>query len=587
MTNFQEKTSLIWSIADLLRWGWKAHEYQDVILPLIVLKRLDAVLANTKPAVLAKYNELKDKVQNLDPILMQTSGYKFYNISVYDFKNLLNDPKNIAVNLLNYISGFNENMQEIIEKFTFDKQIKKLKDGNLLFLILEKFNKVDLSPEEVSNHDMGYIFEELIRKFSEMSNETAWEHYTPREVIQLMVNSLFIGDEEILSKPYIIRTIYDPACGTWGMLTTAKDTILRKINPEAEIQLYGQELNPVTYAISKSDMLIKWENADNIKGWDDDHSKASTLSNDQFRDQKFDYILSNPPYGVDWKKDQAKVEEEALRWSAGRFGAGTPRISDGQLLFLEHMISKMKPVSEGGSKIAVVFNGSPLFTGDAGSGESEIRRRVLENDLLETIIGLPDQLFYNTWISTYIWILNNRKSQKNKGKVKLIDARKFYKKMRKSLGSKRNEISIEDIEKIIELYKDTTESDLVKIFKTTDFAYRQITIERPLKDEDGKIATDKKWTPKSDWELRDTENVPYEMDVYEYFEKEVKPFVPDAWINEDKKYCDHKDGKVGKVGYEINFTRYFYTYQAPRSLEEIESDIEKVENDLLGLIKQL
>lgn len=587
MTNFQEKTSLIWSIADLLRWGWKAHEYQDVILPLIVLKRLDAVLANTKPAVLAKYNELKDKVQNLDPILMQTSGYKFYNISVYDFKNLLNDPKNIAVNLLNYISGFNENMQEIIEKFTFDKQIKKLKDGNLLFLILEKFNKVDLSPEEVSNHDMGYIFEELIRKFSEMSNETAWEHYTPREVIQLMVNALFVGDEEILSKPYIIRTVYDPACGTGGMLTTAKDTILRKINPKAEIQLYGQELNPVTYAISKSDMLIKGENADNIKGWDDDHSKASTLSNDQFRDQKFDYILSNPPYGVDWKKDQVKVEEEALRWSAGRFGAGTPRISDGQLLFLEHMISKMKPVSEGGSKIAVVFNGSPLFTGDAGSGESEIRRRVLEHDLLETIIGLPDQLFYNTWISTYIWILSNRKSKKNEGYVKLIDARKFSKKMRKSLGSKRNEISIEDIEKIIELYKDTKESDLVKIFKTTDFAYRQITIERPLKDEEGNPITDKKWTPKSDWELRDTENVPYEMDVYEYFKKEVKPFVPDAWINEDKKYCDHKDGKVGKVGYEINFTRYFYTYQAPRSLEEIESDIEKVEKELDGMIKTI
>lgn len=587
MTNFQEKASLIRSIADLLRWGRKAHEYQDVILPLIVLKRLDAVLAKTKSDVLNRYNELKGKVNNLDPVLMQTAGFKFYNTSVYDFQNLLNDPKNISTNLMSYIHGFSQNMQETIEKFNFDKQIKKLKDGNMLFLIIEKFNKVDLSLEAVSNHDMGYIFEELIRKFSEMSNETAWEHYTPREVIQLMVNVILLWDEEILKKPYIIRTVYDPACGTWGMLTIAKDTILEKINPKAEVQLFWQELNPVTYAVAKSDMLIKWENADNIKGWDDDHSKSSTLSNDQFREAKFDYILSNPPYGVDWKKDQAKVEEEALRGTAGRFWAGTPRISDGQLLFLQHMVSKMKKPTDGGSKIAVVFNGSPLFTGDAWSWESEIRRWVLENDLLDTIIGLPDQLFYNTWISTYIWILSNRKAPAKKGKVKLIDARNYFKKMRKSLWNKRHEISAEDIQKICELYKADAENEQVKIFKTTDFAFRQITIERPLKDEKGNIVKDKKWVMKPDGELRDTENVPYDMDVNEYFEKEVKPFVPDAWINADKKYCDHKDGKVGKVWYEISFTRYFYTYQPPRALEAIESDIENVENELLEMIKKL
>lgn len=587
MSNFQNQASLIRNIAELLRWGRKNHEYADVILPLIVLKRLDDVLAPTKEAVIEKYNSLKGKVQELTPILQQTSWFKFYNTSVYDFEKLLHDPKNIAVNLTNYINGFSENMQTIIEKFTFEKQIKKMKDGNLLFLIIENFHKIDLSLEAVSNHEMGYIFEELIRKFSEMSNETAWEHYTPREVIQLMVNTLLIGDEKTLEKPYIIRSVYDPACGTGGMLTIAKDTILGDINNKADIQLYGQELNPVTYAIAKSDMLIKWENASNIKGGEDSHAQASTLSNDQFREQKFDYILSNPPYGVDRKKDKSKVLEEVERWFSGRFGAGTPRISDGQLLFLQHMISKMKSPSDGGSKIAVVFNGSPLFTGDAGSGESEIRRRILEHDRLDTIIGLPDQLFYNTGISTYVWILSNRKAPEQEGKVKLIDARKYFHKMRKSLGSKRHEISEEDIQKIIALYKTKTDSKEVKIFNTTDFGYRQITIERPEIDEDWNIVKDKKWNPKSDTKLRDSENVPLDQDVYEYFDREVKPFVSDAWINEDKRYCDHKDGKVGKVGYDINFTRYFYEYEPPRDLEEIEKDIKEVDAKLAGMIENI
>lgn len=690
MTNFSEKVSLIRNIANLLRWGRKAHEYQDVIFPLVVLKRLDSVLEKTKPQVLKKYNEYKSKLNDLDPLLKSTAGYEFYNTSVYNFKSLLDDPSNIAKNLQNYISWFSQNMLDIIERFKFEDQLKKLKSGDLLYLIMKEFNKVNLSLDDVSNHDMWYIFEELIRKFSEMSNETAWEHYTPREVIQLMVNVLLEPDKEILKKPYIIRTVYDPACGTGGMLTTAKDAIVEQINEQADVQLFGQELNPVTYAVCKSDMLIKWENADNIKWWEDDHSKASTLSNDQLKWLHFDYILSNPPYWVEWKKDKVVVDEEAERWFAGRFGAGTPRISDGQLLFLQHMISKMKRVEDGGSRVAVVFNGSPLFTWDAGGGESEIRRWILENDLLEAIIGLPDQLFYNTWISTYIRVLTNRKTKETKGNVKLIDARNFYKKMRKSLGNKRHEISPEDINKIAELLLQSKDWELVKIFKTTDFAYRQITIERPIKlqltlnerifdevknintdfvkkedfkktvniidlfinfvwdfvfilpqtttflwqkqmkdmfkiykqktleatgeieikesnkddqlidsliyalferhgekHQDAEIFLDKKWNPKSDWDLRDSENVPYHMDINEYFDKEVKPFVPDAWINTDTKYCDIKDGKVGKVGYEINFTRYFYTYEAPRSLEDIETDILTVEKQLLDLVHKI
>jgi len=587
MTTTSNQASLIRNIADLLRWGRKNHEYQDVILPLIVLKRLDSVLAETKSQVIERHNELKWNVDDLDPILRQASGFKFYNTSVYDFEKLLHDPKNIAANLTNYINWFSENMQLIIEKFNFDNQIKKLKSWGLLFLIIEQFNKIDLSLETVSNHDMWYIFEELIRKFSEMSNETAWEHYTPREVVQLMVNTLLLWDEDILAKPYIIRTVYDPACGTGGMLTTAKDTILETINNKADIQLFWQELNPVTYAISKSDMLIKWENASNIRWWDDDHSLASTLSNDQFKWQKFDYILSNPPYWVDWKKDKVVILEEAERWFSGRFWAGTPRISDGQLLFLQHMISKMKPVSDWWSKIAVVFNGSPLFTGDAWSWESEIRRWVLENDLLDTIIWLPDQLFYNTGISTYIWLLSNRKTDKQKWKVKLIDSRNYFKKMRKSLWNKRHEISPEDIKKIIELYKTDEDTKEVKIFKTTDFGYRQITIERPLKDEDWNIVLDKKWNPKADSKLRDSENVPLDQDINEYFEKEVKPYVSDSWINEDKKYCDHKDNKIWKIWYELNFTRYFYEYKAPRSLEEIENDIKEVEENLNWLLTNI
>ena len=675
MENFNQKASMIWNIADILRGGWKQHEYQDVILPLLVLKRLDSILLDSKEKVLVKYNEYKGKINDLDPILKRTSGVAFYNTSDYDFRNLLGEPKHLAKNFKQYLNGYSKNVQDIFEKFDFDKQLERLEGGNLLFLVIQEINKVDLHPKNVDNHQMGQIFEELLRKFSEMSNETAGEHYTPRDVIGVMTKLLFSPDIKDLQKPHVIKKIYDPACGTSGMLSVSKDYILGNINKDADIFLYGQELNSVTYAVAKSDMLIKGDNPDLIRGGEKDHSKASTLSNDQFFGEVFDYGISNPPYGVDWKKDKDVVDREATRGYAGRFGAGTPRISDGQLLFLQHLISKMKPEKDGGSRIAIVHNGSPLFTGDAGSGESEIRRWILEKDLLETIVALPDQLFYNTGINTYLWFMTNRKSKEKKGKVQLIDARTFFKKTRKSLGSKRHEIDPESKKRIEELYEKFEENEFSKIFKNTDFAYRQITIERPLKlsfdvtdekiiklsetlgvdlkkvinkiikkktedseiplkimtaimhlkdkkwnnrevfikdvlkafekqavkssqkilktiidvvgerDENAEICKDKDGNIEPDGELRDFENVPYEMDIKKYFDKEVKPYVPDAWINES--VVDHKDGKVGIVGYEIPFTRYFYKYEAPRSLEVIEKDIEKVENELLGLLKQL
>lgn len=678
MNNFQSKVSLIWNIAELLRGSWKKHEYQDVILPLTVLKRLDSVLADSKADVLKHYNQFQGKV-SVDPILKDITKTGFYNISPYDFHKLLDDQKGIAKNLRNYINGFSDNVKVIIEKFDFEKHLSRLEGGNLLYLIIKEFNKVDLHPDTVSNHEMGYIFEELIRKFSEQSNETAGEHYTPREVIQMMVQVVFSPDKSQLAKEHAIKTIYDPACGTGGMLTVSKEFIHKHINKNANIYLYGQELNPVTYAIAKADMLIKREDADKIKGGEKDHSKASTLSNDQHRELKFDYMLSNPPFGNDWTKDKEDVDREVKRGFAGRFGAGTPRKSDGQLLFLQHMISKMRNKADGGSRIAIVFNGSPLFTGDAASGESEIRRWILENDWLEAIIALPDQLFYNTDISTYVWVLSNRKEIKRKGLVQLIDARSFFKKMRKNLGKKRKEIADEDQEHILTLYEEFKNAKYSKIFKTTDFAFRQITVERPLRlnfqvneerieqvkeqtafknlavskkkgdkallaieegelmqnkilevlkgvddkiyknredflkvfddkfkkadlklpaglkkavlaglserDEEAEICLDSKGKPEPDSELRDTENVPFDEDIYEYFKREVIPYVPDAWIDESKK--DHKDGNIGRVGYEIPVTRYFYQYEPPRALEEIESDIEKVENELLLMLKEL
>jgi type I restriction enzyme M protein len=435
MNNFHEQANFIWSIADLIRDVFKRSKYQDVILPFTVLRRIDCVLAPTKQEVLSTYNTIPEGLKNRSPLLTKSSGYAFYNTSRYDFEALVADSKDLAQNLHSYINGFSDNMREVLEKFDFNNTINKLDEAGLLYMVVERFKNIDLHVETVSNLEMGYIFEELIRKFNEALNENPGEHFTPREVISLMVDLLLLNEEERLSRKGYIALVYDPCCGTGGMLTVAKDRI-HKINQKVDVELYGQEVNPETFAVCKSDLYMKsadGKDAENIKF-------GSTLSNDQHRDKRFDYLLANPPYGKEWKLDQKAVEEEAAKGENGRFGAGLPRISDGQLLFLQHMLSRMRKVEDGGSRVAIVMNGSPLFTGDAGSGESEIRRWILEHDWLEAIIALPEQLFYNTGIATYIWVLSNRKDARRRKKVQLINATGFYAQMRKSLGDKRREI---------------------------------------------------------------------------------------------------------------------------------------------------
>lgn len=677
MNDFNKHVSFIWSVADLIRDSFKRSKYQDVILPFTVLRRIDCVLEPTKPEVLKANAKLKGRLENLDPPLCKASGFAFYNTSLYDFEKLLKDAPNLASNLRAYINGFSENMREVLEKFDFENTISKLEEAGLLFLVMERFKGVDLHPDVVSNIEMGYIFEELIRKFNEALNENPGEHFTPREVIRLMVALLLSQDTEALSHNHVVRTVYDPCCGSGGMLTITKEQI-QATNPLAEVHLFGQEVNPETFAMCKSDLYMKsadGRDAENIKF-------GSTLSNDRHRDRRFDYMLANPPYGKDWKRDQAAVEAEAERGYAGRFGAGTPRISDGQLLFLQQMLARMKQPEEGGSRVAIVMNGSPLFTGDAGSGESEIRRWILENDLLDAIVALPEQLFYNTGIATYVWILTNRKDPFRRGKVQLIDATALWVPMRKSLGSKRREISDDQIKEVKGIYEEFEDADpkLSKIFITENFGYRKITVERPLKqnyqasperieqlkdqkafqslaqsrkkdkeakareeaegrrqqeaildllskipggvftsrpdferalkraakaadlklsapvkkailtalserDEAADPSTDGKGNPEPDPQLRDTENVPLGEDVREYFEREVLPHVPDAWINEQVR--DQKDGEVGKVGYEVNFNRYFYEYKPPRPLEEIEAEIRELEGEIMEMLREV
>jgi type I restriction enzyme M protein len=672
MNNFGEKVSFIWSIADLIRDAFKRSKYQDVILPFIVLRRIDCVLEPTKEEVIKRYKTLKGKLDDLDKPLSYISGYAFYNTSPFNFERLLQDAPNLSSNLRSYINSFSPNMKEVLEKFDFENTISKLNESGLLFLVMERFKNIDLHPDKVSTQEMGYIFEELVRKFNEALNENPGEHFTPREVIRLMVNLLLSQDKEALSKEYIVRTVDDPCSGSGGMLTIAKERI-QEINPKADVHLYGQEVNPETFAVCKSDLYMKsadGKDAENIKF-------GSTLSNDQHSDKQFDYLLTNPPYGKEWKMDKIAVETEAERGYSGRFGAGTPRISDGQLLFLQHMLGRMRDPDDGGSRVAIVMNGSPLFTGDAGSGESEIRRWILENDWLETIVALPEQLFYNTGIATYVWVLTNRKNTQKKGKVQLIDATSFWVQMTKSLGNKRREISPEHIDEITRISEQFREGEYSKIFDTEDFGFRKITIDRPLRlnfqvkqerlqklrmtsqfinlalskkkdpedrlkeeeqgrkqqeklvsilstipdevhmdktsfekilndtlkkssfkigaplkkailsalserDENAEICLDDEGRPEPDTELRDTENVPLKEDIWQYFEREVKPHVPDAWINEGIR--DHKDGEIGKVGYEINFNRYFYKYQPPRPLDEIESDMRKIEKEILDML---
>ena len=466
--------SFIWSVADKLRGVYKQSEYGRVILPLVVLRRLDCVLEPTKSAVLERASELKGKVENVEPVLQSVAREQFYNTSQLDFRRLLDDPANVAGNMRSYIAGFSPTARDVIEKFGFDSQITRLADKDLLYLVVAQFAEIDLHPNVVSNLEMGYLYEELVRRFSELSNETAGEHFTPREVIRLMVNLLFVEDDDLLRKPGVVRTLFDPACGTGGMLSVAED-YLRDLNPGARLEVFGQELNDETYAVCRSDMMLKGQDASHIVS-------GNSFSEDGHASRTFDYMLANPPFGVEWKSVEKTVKDERETLGfRGRFGAGLPTINDGSFLFLQHMLSKMKPAQQGGSRIAIVFNGSPLFTGAAGSGPSEIRRWIIENDWLEAVVALPDQLFYNTGIATYFWVVTNRKSAERRGEVQLVDARELWVKMRKSLGEKRKQVSDEQIAEITRLYGDFEENERVKIFPNECFGYQRITVERPLR----------------------------------------------------------------------------------------------------------
>jgi len=609
--NHQALSSFIWSVADLLRGDYKQSEYGRVILPFTVLRRLDCVLADTKEAVLKEYAAKKSGGINAEPFLLRAAKQSFYNTSELDFKKLLGDQDHIRENLYEYIQGFSSSAKDIFERFNFFTQVDRLQSSNLLYLVTEKFANVDLHPKRVDNQQMGLAFEELIRKFSELSNETAGEHFTPRDAIRLMVNLLFIEDDEVLtSGKAVVRTIYDPAAGTGGMLSLAEEHLLEH-NPKASLTMFGQELNDESYAICKADMLIKGQDVANIV-------PGNTLSDDGHHGRRFDYMLSNPPYGVEWKKvEKAVRKEHEEKGFSGRFGPGLPRVSDGSMLFLLHLVSKLRLKEDGGGRIGIVLNGSPLFTGGAGSGESEIRRYLLENDLVEAIIGLPTDMFYNTGIATYIWMLSNKKQKKRRGKVQLIDASTFWQKMRKSLGSKRKELSEEHIEQITRLFgcfeearlatvfdadgkelervilQDGHESPqaprggkvrvapLCRILPNESFGYRTITVERPQRDEKGNIVVGTKGKlkgkPQPDTGLRDTENVPLAEDVETYFKREVLPHVPDAWIDHEKT----------KVGYEIPFNRHFYVFEPPRPLETIDVDLAHVSANIMTMLKGL
>jgi type I restriction enzyme M protein len=703
--NHSSIVSFLWSIADLLRDSFRRGEYQEVILPLTVLRRLDCVLAPTKEAVLETQAKFKGKLDNLEPQLRKASGFAFYNTSQYDFEKLIDDAPHLAANLRNYIAGFSPNMREVIERFDFDNTITKLDDAALLFQVVERFKNAELHPDQIDNATMGTIFEELIRKFNEALNENPGEHFTPRDVVHLMVDVLLAGDAARIQKKGVVLTVYDPCCGSGGMLTIAKGHIRGEgpdaipgdrspLNPAADVHLFGQEVNPQTFAICKSDLYMKstdGRDAENILA-------GSTLGMDRHEARSFDYMIANPPYGKDWNLDKDAVQTEHGRGDRGRFVAGLPRISDGQLLFLQHMLTHMQPAQDGGSRIAIIMNGSPLFTGDAGSGESEIRRWILENDWLEALVALPEQLFYNTGIATYVWVLSNRKAKGRKGKVELIDATAFWTPMRKSLGDKRREIPTERAMDILKILADARHDDVrvigtngkeaerivSKVFPTTHFGFRKITVERPLRlnfqaspehlarledekafqnlavskkkkpeekakeeaagraeqvairklladlpdrlyldraefveelkgaekmadlklaaparkavlsalserDEEAEICRYEsganKGEPEPDPELRDTESVPLEESVEAFFDREVLPHVPDAWIDTTKR--DKKDGEVGIVGYEINFNRYFHEYTPPRALEEIQSDIQAIEQDILAMLREV
>lgn len=608
--NHQALASFIWSVADLLRGDYKQSEYGRVILPFTVLRRLDCVLEPTKAAVLTEFKAKTALGLNPEPFVLRAARQGFYNTDPLDLSKLMGDQDNTRANLVRYVEGFSPAVRDIFEQFEFHAQIDRLAKTGLLYQVTERFARIDLHPDKVDNAAMGLAFEELIRKFAEISNETAGEHFTPREVIRLMVHLLFTEDEEVLTKEQIVREIYDPTAGTGGMLSIAGEYMEAHSN-NGHLTMYGQELNPESYAICKADMLIKGQPIENI-------IQGNTLSDDGLPNRTFDYMLSNPPFGVEWKKVEKQVRtEHEQKGYDGRFGPGLPRVSDGSLLFLMHLLSKMRPLNEGGCRFGIVLNGSPLFTGGAGSGESEIRRYVLENDLVEAIVALPTDMFYNTGISTYIWIISNRKPEARRGKVQLIDASSLWRKMRKSLGSKRKEMSDAQIATVTKLFGGFTEARTVtsfdaegkevardvvmdgepvptapeggkvklaplsRIFPNSAFGYRTITVERPQRDKAGKVVVGQrgktKGKPQADSTLRDTENVPLSEDVETYVAREVLPHAEDAWIDIDKT----------KVGYEIPFTRHFYVFEPPRHLAEIDADLEAVTNRIKGILEGL
>jgi len=563
-----EKANLIWSIADKIQAVYKPHEYGDVILPLTVLKRFDDVLSDTKSKVLEASEKYPETFAQRDMILKETSKQNFYNTSKYDFKKLLDDPSNIESNFYNYINGFSSEVRDIIENFDLERHIKRMANNNILYRTIEAFNekKANLHPNEVSNIEMGYIFEEIIRRFSESHNEEAGQHYTPREVIELMVNIVF-EDEEDLADSSKIKTVYDGACGTGGILSAAME-YASSLNSSSRMLVYGQELNEQTYAICKADMLIKGQDANNIR-------HGNTLSDDMFPTDKFDYIMMNPPFGREWKNEKNAVEKEAKEGVNGRFPAGTPAISDSQLLFLQNAVSKMKPE---GSKIAIIHNNSALFKGDAGSGESEIRRYVIENDLLDCIIQLPTDLFYNTPIVTYIWVLSNKKPAHRKGKIQLINASNYFLKMRKSLGNKKNEMTKEQIDELTKIYGDFVDNNVSKIFENEEFGYRKTTVYQAKVDENNNIVINKKGEKVPDKE-KDSYNemIPLTESIDSYMDNEVLPFEPNAFIDDSKT----------KIGYEIAFAKYFYEFKKPRKSSEIMDEIIELDKELDGVLKEL
>jgi type I restriction enzyme M protein len=563
----QNLSSLIWNTADdILRGLFKPSEYGRIILPFVVLRRLDCVLDPQKDKAFELHEKYKNKLKDFNQVIQSQLNLPFFNVSKFDLLRIKSDPNNVYKNFNNYIQGYSKNVLDIIENFQIDPLVTKLNKNKKLYLLIDKFTEFDLHPDKVDNHKMGSLYEELLRKFSEMSNEESGDHFTPRDIVKLLVSFVFGGDKENLKGEDKIRSIYDPCCGTGGMLTIGKEWIHENINKKLKLELFGQELNDVTYAICKSDFLMADENPDNIKG------PHSSLSDDLYQDRTYDYMITNPPVGVSWKSEAEFILNEQKDVS-GRFSAGTPRTSEGSLLFLQHLIHKMETK---GSRIGIVFNGSPLFTGDAGSGESEIRKWIIENDWLESIVQLPERMFFNTTINTYIWIVTNNKNSNRKGKVQLIDGSSFFIPMKKNLGDKSRLINDDQIKKINTIYLENKESQFCKIYNNDFFGFQKITLEQELKI-NGKTIKDNNGKIKPDITKRSSERIPLSDNSEEYYQKNIKPHLPGSWLDNSKN----------KIGYDITFKKYFYKFENLRDSNEISSEIKLLENEINKLSKDI